>query len=304
MPNYTVTFPAMGSTIQVWIAASEAAHSCVLSEVPRWFEDWEAMFSRFRPTSELCALNAQAGTWVQASPLFFEVATLARAASAQTDGVFNPLILNALVAAGYDHDFGRKTDNVETNAFTPGKRKPLLAVPDWQRIELDESRQAIRLPRGAQLDLGGIVKSWAAQRTADHLAALGACLVDAGGDIVARGSPDDLGGWQVQIEGAPDATYTVLLTDEAVATSGTDWRRWTRDGQTLHHLIDPRTGQPAASGVRTVSVIAADAVQSEIAAKVALINNILPDFPAILVYEDGTTTCNEEFLWRHNVEIR
>jgi thiamine biosynthesis lipoprotein len=111
-----------------------------------------------------------------------------------------------------------------------------------------------------RLDLGGIGKGYAADRAADILAAAGPCLVNAGGDIATRG-----GTWPVGVE-TTVGTITLEVTGAAVATSGTDRRTWRRNGTTLHHLIDPRTGAPARSDVVRVTVVAPDAVAAEIAA--------------------------------------
>ncbi|MEP7284424.1 MAG: FAD:protein FMN transferase [Chloroflexota bacterium] len=281
MSNFMVSFEAMGSHIQVWLNAPELANARPLEKVRDWFEHWESIFSRFRATSELSHLNAQAGHTIKVSLPMFEVITAAVQAAAVTDGVFNPLILGALVSAGYDHSF-----NAEH--FIPGSTLTDHTVGDWREIVLDSAALTVRLPAASRLDLGGIVKGWAAQKTAQRLSMVGPCLVDAGGDIVARGTPDETGGWLVSIR-HPDLSqtlYTVLLTDSTIATSGIDYRHWTRDGQTLHHLIDPRTGQPAESDILSASVIAPDAVQAEVWAKTALITGQLPDLPALLIRRD------------------
>ncbi len=100
-----------------------------------------------------------------------------------TGGLVNPLVLPALEAAGYAHSF-------ETETFEPGAESPVATVWDWHDIELDADRRQIRLPAGSRIDLGGTAKGWAAQQTASWLSQTGPCLVDAGGDIVARGTPE------------------------------------------------------------------------------------------------------------------
>ncbi len=291
MPNFTISFQAMGSHIQAWLNVPTQDEAQVLEEVPGWFELWEVIFSRFIPTSELCRLNDRAGTPVRVSAPMFEVVSAAMQASAATDGLFNPLILPALEAAGYDHSFDPAT-------FTPGERPRADGVPDWHQIELDAEHLTIGLAPGTRLDLGGIVKGWAAQRTAERLSSLGPCLVDAGGDLVARGTPDESGGWYIVIPepGTANALRTILLTDAAVATSGTDYRHWTgSDGRQLHHLIDPRTGQPAQSDIVSATVVAPDAIGAEVWAKVSLISGRLPNLPALLVENDGRVIVNTEF---------
>src|SRR5689334_17717412 len=105
MPNFTISFKAMGSQIQAWLNVPTADDAEILSEVPAWFEAWEQQFSRFRADSDLSELNRQSGQWVEVSPAMFEVISLAVSAADETNGLFNPLVLLALKAAGYDHSF-------------------------------------------------------------------------------------------------------------------------------------------------------------------------------------------------------
>ena len=138
-----------------------------------------------------------------------------------------------------------------------------------------------------RLDLGGIGKGYAAERAAELLALAGPCLVNAGGDIAIRG-----GSWPVGVE-----HITLQLGGGGLATSGRDRRRWQRGGRELHHLIDPATGEPAVTDLLRVTVVAADAVDAEVAAKSlfllgserATVEADAQATPAVLVTEDGRT---------------
>lgn len=285
MPNFSIQFKAMGSHMQAWLSAPSTDEAQVLAQVPDWFEQWEAVLSRFRPTSELSALNARAGEWMAVSDVMFEVVAEAKRAAALTDGIFNPLILNALEAVGYDHSFDAGDLSDQSEALLEVK-----PIPAWQSIELDHQRRAVRLPAGARIDLGGIAKGWAAQQAADRLSAYGACLVDAGGDLVAQGGPDASGGWVVTVPNLDESgeLFNLLLVDEAVATSGTDYRQWQRDGKTMHHLIDPRTGCPSDSAIVRSTVVAPDATDAVVWAKVSLMTQQFSEYPTVFVNRDGT----------------
>jgi thiamine biosynthesis lipoprotein len=159
-----------------------------------------------------------------------------------------------------------------------------------------------------QLDFGGVAKGWAAHQASKRLAADGAALVSAGGDIAISAAGADGQLWPVAIDDPfrpGEFIQTLMLGKCGVATSGTDYRRWKQGGRWSHHLIDPRTGQPAQTDVVTVTVIAPDALQAEMAAKTALILGsgpglewlaARPEFPALLVLETG------EFLYSHHFE--
>ncbi|MHB8470804.1 MAG: FAD:protein FMN transferase, partial [Gaiellaceae bacterium] len=122
-------------------------------------------------------------------------------------------------------------------------------------------------------------------------ATAGPCLVNAGGDIATRG-----GAWPVGVETAGEP-LTVELRDAGLATSGRDRRRWRRDGRELHHLIDPRTGEPAETDLLRVTVIAPDAIEAEVAATSLFLAGVDAataeaderSLAAVLVTADGRT---------------
>src|SRR5699024_3380998 len=140
---------------------------------------------------------------------------------------------------------------------------------------------------GVRIDLGGIGKGYAAERAAEVLATAGPCLVSAGGDVATRG-----GSWPIGVDTA-DGTITLELRQGGLATSGRDRRTWRRDGRELHHLIDPRTGEPAETDLLRVTVVAADAIEAEIAAKELFLAGSreasATDLAAVLVTDDGRT---------------
>jgi FAD:protein FMN transferase len=243
-------FRAMGTDIELLVRSSNGGASDAFDAVEAEFERLEQIMSRFRPDSELSQLN-RAGT-LEVSADLAHVIELALAARQQTGGRFDPCVHDALVAAGYDRTFAEVALD---GAVTP-QVEPICGggvSVDGHRVELED---------GAKLDLGGIGKGYAAERAADILAACGPCLVDAGGDIAVRGGHT----WPVGVE-TGEGVVTLALERGALATSGSDRRRWTRGGEERHHLIDPRTGRSAESDVLRVTVFADDAVQAEVLAK-------------------------------------
>jgi thiamine biosynthesis lipoprotein len=124
-------------------------------------------------------------------------------------------------------------------------------------------------------------------------------LVSLGGDIAVSGTPPS-GGWPVLVtdnhaQPVEAPGQTIAIESGGLATSSTMVRRWKRGDVVMHHLVDPRTGRPAAPWWRTVSVTAANCVDANIAATAAII--LGPDapvwlerlgLPARLVGVDGT----------------
>jgi FAD:protein FMN transferase len=295
-------FRAMGCHMTTVLDTDRSAAS--IKNVPAWFEAWEQTFSRFRADSELMQLNQRAGQWTRVSAAMWDVMHLALVAARWTDGAYSPTILNALEAAGYDRTFDTITASAE----------PIMPQPDgqWRSIQRQSLKRSICLPSDVRLDLGGIVKGWAADRAAKKLGVYGPALIDAGGDVAVSGPRADGSPWPIGVSNPfqPDQPFETLKIDRGgVATSGKDYRRWLRDGQWQHHLIDPRTGLPAQTDVLSATVIAPTAVEAEIAAKVIAICGSdvglawleeQPDYAAIIVREDGRAVYSAQlkrYLW-------
>lgn len=250
-------FRAMDTDVDVSIYAAERPFAGFAS-VRLLFEREEARFSRFRPQSLLRRLNG--GETVH-DATFAGVCRLAREAFAFTGGLFNPMILQALQAAGYDRTFADVHGGHPRHAVVPN---PLSAVV----IDGD----AVRLA-GGQLDLGGIVKGWTVDRAVELLQDdFPAVLVNAGGDMRTAGSEPGSRGWEAAVSLPDGATGWHGALNGALATSTVLRRRWsTESGATAHHLIDPRTALPAESPFVQVSAWVPETWRAECWAKAILI---------------------------------
>jgi FAD:protein FMN transferase len=220
----------------------------------------ERALSRFDPISDLSRLNASGGEWTAVDERLLESLRLAIRMREETGGRFDPTVLPALVAAGYDRTFEQ---------LTPRPAQPADGWRAGAAIEVDEHAGRVRIDAGAAVDLGGIGKGYAATRALEAMTdawpGLPGGLVDLGGDLAIVGETPERSPWRIAIEDArtPGATLgTLLLHGGGVATSGRDRRRFGPEGK-LHHLIDPATGGPAAPGPLTVTVIAPTAAEAE-----------------------------------------
>ncbi len=219
-------------------------------------------------------LNRFAGHWFSPGETLWDVLQHALRAAHHTEGLATPTLLAQLESAGYDRSFD--TLNKQHGARAAGMP---AAVRDWRQIEFDTAARALRIPAGMRLDLGGIAKGWAAEQAARLLEEHGAIMVNAGGDIAARGTRSNGEPWPIGVTdpgpGKSQDTLSrldvLMATDCGIATSGTDFRRWHNGRQLRHHIIDPRTGLPAATDVLAATVIAPTAIDAEAAAKAALI---------------------------------
>jgi thiamine biosynthesis lipoprotein len=271
-------FQALGSTVVVGVTAPERLAELV-ERVRTALGAVDGALSRFRVDSELRRLEEHPGRPAQVSPLFLEVLELACRAAESTGGWFDPTVRDAVEAAGYD----RSIEDIERDG--PGPPRPTAGAGRWRRISFDRAAGLVTLPEGVRLDFGGIGKGFGVDYALRGLANPGCgVLVSAGGDLAVAGPPPDAG-WYCEVAATPDtpAETALLLRRGALATSGLGRRQWWRDGERLHHLIDPRTGRPGASPWRTVTVAAASCVAAEVAAKVAWLRGEAgPDWLAAL----------------------
>ena len=189
----------MGSDVEVlaWGIEPDEAVRWAFREVERL----EACWSRFRPTSELSALNRSAGTAsFPCSPTLW--AALSRAAHGwrATGGLYDPTVLGALIALGYDRSFA--------DVAPRGDLEPTIQrVPGFDCVLLDDERQAVALPRDVAIDLGGIGKGLAADLLVAGLRERGVTSgeVSLGGDLRVFGpGPDDDDAWLIEVQHPSD----------------------------------------------------------------------------------------------------
>jgi thiamine biosynthesis lipoprotein len=246
-------------------------------EVERQVRELEGLASRFQPESALSRLNQRRAL---RSPELAPLVLLALQWRTATGGLFDPTLGAHLRAAGYRSSFEALPAEAERGPIPAGR----LGV----RVEGDE----LRLEGEGELDLGGIAKGWAVERAHAWLRAAGAsfALVDGGGDLRGSGRPWAIG-W--------GHDESLSLPDGAVATSSTERRRWgVRGGGGAHHILDPRSGEPARSALRTVTVRAPDTVTAEVLAKAVLID---PDtfIPRLVDFSAAATVSDAGGRWWH-----
>jgi thiamine biosynthesis lipoprotein len=288
-------FSAMNTVVR--LVAFSADAGAAFEDAERYFASFEARFSRFLADSELSQLNRAGGRAFAASADMIELLTLAMAMRERTGGIFDPFVLPALEHAGYDRSFELIAEDA-TNGVAP------TAAPS-ARVEMDTGG-TVRLAAGVRIDLGGIGKGYCVDRVAEKLAGVRDFVVDAGGDIAARGRGPDGDGWVIAVADPFDDVRdigSVRLHDEAIATSTTMRRRWRCGGEIRHHIMDPRTGRSAVSDLVQVSVIARSAAEADVYAKAALIlgsiegATLLRDAGLAALLVDGRSRCSTIGNW-------
>ena len=243
--------------------------------------DLELRWSRFLPGSEISRLNRCPEQDVRVSPETLSLVEHAVAAWHSTRGRYDPTVLPALRAAGYDRDLPLV---VAAGPAGPGSagadereppEQPQLA-PGCELVALDPRNSTVRLPAGVEIDPGGIGKGLAADLVTAELVAAGAdgAMVNLGGDLRVRGTPPAGGSWSIAIEDPFDPGRrlgTLGLGDGGVASSSRLRRRWYQGGAPRHHIIDPRRGLPSDSDLVAVTAVAAEAWWAEACTKSVLV---------------------------------
>jgi thiamine biosynthesis lipoprotein len=261
--------PAMGTLATVTLAGvpAEAAGPGIEAAFAV-FARVDAVMNEWRPASPLSRLNADAGRgWVALPPDLCEVLALAKAGAERTGGLFDPTWAALSDLWRFDGATASPPDAARLRAA--------CALVDHRALALRPRRGGGcegRLARaGMRVGLGGIAKGWALDAAARALRDLGHAdfLLQAGGDLYAAGRRG-AAPWTVGVRdprgGRLDAIARASVSDRAFSTSGDSEQAFVAGGRRYHHLIDPRTCEPALA-TRSVSVLARSAVDAEILGK-------------------------------------
>ena len=265
----TLDFPALGG--KVLIQAEGPGSDLAVEEAREMVLDLHRRLTRFEEASELCRLNANSEQSVAASPLLLRFAEDVRLAGEMSGGLVDATLLDQVEAAGY-------TESIDPDSpLEPRPETPTATVParqwNWSDVKVDRDASAVIRPPGLRLDSGGIGKGLAADIVAERLRDFDSWAVVCAGDLRFGGT----NGAERRIDVTspfPDAGVIADYTapSGAIATSGTTRRSWEVESGRSHHLIDPRTGLPARTGLVQVTAVAPTAVEAEVRAKAALLS--------------------------------
>ncbi len=266
------TVPVMGTLAELAVVDTDPRRAGIaLRAAAVELTRVESLMTRFDPGSDIGRFNdASAGTRVPVSSETVEVVLRARDWAEVTGGAFDPTLERLTrIWDPMITDRPPSAESVQAAALDAG---------GWSDLECDSDASGAWMRRtdGAALDLGGIAKGWAIDRSVDLLAGMGveSALVSVGGDLAALGRPPDGGAWQIGIRDPRDpdgVVRTVDLTDGAMATSGDYLRFFDHDGMRYAHILDPTHAAPRRGGVHSVTVKAAKAADADAASTAAFV---------------------------------
>jgi thiamine biosynthesis lipoprotein len=250
-PFYRGTFTAMANPCEVLCETQDEHTARVMCETAA-HEAWrvEAKYSRYRDDSVIHAINAANGKPVSVDDETAKLIDYAVTLWQLTQGAFD--ITSGVLRYAWRFDEREKKPTAQ-------QIDALMRRVGWQRVKWQ--RPQLTMPVGMELDLGGIGKEYAVDSAVTQLSHWPwiPVLVNFGGDLRTAGPPPSKAAWQVGIESVlahGRASNHIQLTTGALATSG-DTRRYIEiDGHRYGHIIDARTGWPAPSAPRSVTVAA------------------------------------------------
>lgn len=273
-PEQTTLF-CMDTVMDLQLWGKDAAECTSLLTV--LLQEQEALWSATDPDSLLSAINETPAVSLDVSQQ--TLLQQAEQLSARTGGAFDPH-LGALVEAWgfYDDQF---------------------RVPSQEAIDAALGVQ--------QWDLGGALKGYAGsacvkileQRDVDR------AILNLGGNVQTYGEKADGSPWQVGIQNPDGGDYIGVLSVEgtmAIVTSGDYQRYFEENGVRYHHILDPQTGYPADSGLRSVTVVCRDGLTADALSTALFVMGLeesaalwrqSQDFEAVFILTDGSIYATE-----------
>lgn len=296
--TFDARFDVMGTWAHVVLVGGDIA---LLEDARSRLETLDALWDRFDSGSDIARLNEADGEAVKVSAETQLLVGLAVQAWDESGGRFDPTVLDALLAAGYDRADAPADPRTR-------RRSPGHPTPGCDGIVVDVTAGTVTVPRGVHIDVDGIAKGLAADLTAQAAieAGVDGVCVNVGGDLRLMGLPPREDGWVIDVA-TPDGSSTlgsIRLFEGAVATTSRATRTWGQAHAREHHIIDPLTGGPASSGLLAASVVVEEGWRAEVLATTVFLSGadatmrLLDEHDAagLLVADDGTLLANA--AWR------
>ena len=262
------TFAAMGSPceIQVYALESEVDIAHVIQEVIADIQRLESRYSRYRPDSLLSQINqiASVGGRIDVDEETASLLDYANTCFQQSNGLFD--ITSGLLRQAWRFE---KHQLPSTHLIDD-----LLTRIGWEKLIWQRPSLTFTMP-GMELDFGGIVKEYAADRAAGHCQHLGIQhgIINLGGDIRVIGPHPNGTPWRIGIRHprSPGQILEIVSLYQGGLTSSGDYERClVIDGRRYSHILNPKTGQPV-QNLASVSVIADFCVLAGSASTIAML---------------------------------
>lgn len=259
------------------------------------FNEYDLRFSRFKPESELMALNTSNGAWHKVSIDLFQIIKKTVALAAETDGVFDPSVGGVLASYGYG---------------LPENFIQRIPPATYRDLAFNDRELLIRLAPGQILEPACIVKGVAIDTAGNELVQIidintQGFMINAGGDILTKGLFEGSHAWNIAIQDPKNSSAiisAISVQNVGVATSGIYQTGGEYSGKKWHHLVNMKTGESTA-GIMSATVIASTCEEADTEASLAILLTTeqavarleARRLPYLLVSENGIITKNASF---------
>lgn len=293
------TVRMMGTNIDLNVTCHENPEY-VLDTIVELLKKYEQRFSANDDASELMAINQNAGiTPVVVHPELFELIQIGKEHSLAKNSLLNiaigPLIQTWRI--GFD----------DAKVPTDDAIQALLDKTNPCEIRLDEATQSVYLTKkGMKIDLGALAKGYIADRIIDYLDDINAqsALINLGGNLVTFGPQVKRAdllwriGIQNPIENRGESQIILKVPNKSVVTSGIYERNLKQNGETFHHIFNPKTGYPVETELASLTIVSDLSVDGEIwttrlfgqtPADILATVNQTPHIECLIISKDGTT---------------
>ncbi len=257
----------MGTTWSVKLAARDDADTTLRTGIQAELDEVVAQMSTWEADADLTRYNrSPAGTWFTFPAEAKQVIDAAFALARDSGGAYDPTVGPLVSLWGFGPD-GERHEAPSAEQIAAAR-----ARVGWQRVAFGDDGRVLQ-PGDTMIDLSSIAKGFGVDEVARHLDRAGVAdyLVEVGGELRAKGRRPDGTDWHVAVQrpvendrtDGVDAQHVLALRDLSLATSG-DYRHFFEQrGRRYSHTIDPRTAEPVAHALASVTVVHADCMQAD-----------------------------------------
>ena len=252
----------------------------------------EAKYSRYLPNSVLSQINSHTECWHKIDDETQSLLDYAATCFEQSEGLFD--ITSGVLRQVWDFKQAKLPSQTQI--------RQCLNFVGFERLQRRFGQ--IYLPASMQIDFGGIVKEYAADRVLaliNQVQQDASVLVNLAGDIAVSQSQPDNDPWTIGVR-HPEIAHSMAnlpLSKGGLATSGDYERCFYVGDQKYSHLLNPKTGWPIESTYSSVTVVAAQTIVAGSAATIAMLSaDQAPAWldqlglPYLLIDQQGRTISN------------
>lgn len=241
-------------------------------EIEKKLQEFDDSLNPFKSTSIISKVNNNEE--VELDSLFINVFNRSEEVAKASDGLFDITISPLINAWGFGFKNMENVDDVIVDS--------LLQFVGYGKVKIKENR-VVKADNRITLNMSAIAKGYSSDIIASLLESYGIndYMIEIGGEIRVKGLNAKGKCWQIavneppKINGGQHATRILQLCNKSIATSGSYFKYYIKDGKRYAHTIDPRTGRPAENNILSATVIADDCMTADAYATVFMLADTL-----------------------------